>query len=304
MNIILFSRRIRGVTHLNLGHPLAKGLIVGGLVMTLGLAFTFGMQFGQRSIESSAGGLPAHWSQRIAEQQLEVEQVRAQVQQRIDGLAARLGLMNAHVIRLDALGKRLTKIANIDDREFNFDVEPATGGPEAAGIGAEIPDLSALISNFEARLSLRDAQLSTLEQLIMQRELREQIMPDGRPVRRGFISSYFGDRQDPFSGHQSFHRGVDFAGQFDDDVIAVAAGVVTFSGERAGYGNVVEITHGDGYVTRYGHNKSNVVQLGETVTRGHLLARMGSTGRSTGPHLHFEVLRNGRQVNPLTYIND
>jgi murein DD-endopeptidase MepM/ murein hydrolase activator NlpD len=121
-------------------------------------------------------------------------------------------------------------------------------------------------------------------------------------VRQGFISSYFGERQDPFSGHQAFHRGVDFAGEAGSEVVAVAAGVVTFAGDRSGYGNLVEVNHGNGLVTRYGHNARIIATVGQTVTRGQAIALMGSTGRSTGPHVHFEVLRDGKSINPATFI--
>ncbi|MEZ5458725.1 MAG: M23 family metallopeptidase [Steroidobacteraceae bacterium] len=228
--------------------------------------------------------------------------MRALVQERVDALAARVGQVNAHVLRLDALGKRLTQMANLDSREFDFDSAPALGGPEGPGLSAHLPDLTALLAGLETRVALRDSQLSALENVILQRELRAQIMPEGRPVRKGFVSSYFGERQDPFSGHQAFHRGVDFASEAGSEVIAVAAGVVTYAGDKAGYGTMVEISHGDGYVTRYGHNQSNLVEVGQTVTRGEPIALMGSTGRSTGPHVHFEVLRAGAHVDPLTFI--
>ena len=159
-----------------------------------------------------------------------------------------------------------------------------------------------MLSRLEERVALRDAQLSVLENVILQRELREQIVPDGRPVRRGFISSYFGERQDPFTGHQAFHKGVDFAGTMGAEVISVAAGIVTYVGEKLGFGHLIEVSHGGGLVTRYAHNKPATVNVGDTVQRGQTLALMGSTGRSTGPHVHFEVLRDGAPVNPLSFI--
>ena len=138
--------------------------------------------------------------------------------------------------------------------------------------------------------------------MILARELKEEIHPEGRPVATGFISSYFGERADPFDGTEAFHKGVDFAGTAGSNVVAVAAGVVTWAGERSGYGKLIEISHGDGFVTRYAHNERTLVTVGQTVKRGERIALMGSTGRSTGPHVHFEVLRNGRQVNPLSFI--
>ena len=154
----------------------------------------------------------------------------------------------------------------------------------------------------QTRLENRDSQLLALENVILSRSLNEAVKPDGRPVVQGYISSYFGERADPFDGHEAIHKGVDFAGQEGSEVLAVAAGVVTRAGPASGYGNLVQINHGGGYSTRYGHNEKILVSVGDTVTRGQPIALMGSTGRSTGPHVHFEVLRNGRQVNPLSYV--
>jgi murein DD-endopeptidase MepM/ murein hydrolase activator NlpD len=159
-----------------------------------------------------------------------------------------------------------------------------------------------MIDNVERRLDTRDAQLLALENVILSRRLHDAIQPDGRPVLQGFISSYYGERQDPFPGHEAQHRGMDFAGTAGSSVVAVAAGIVTWAGHRTGYGHLVEINHGNGYTTRYAHNQRGLVEVGRTVTRGQPVALMGSTGRSTGPHVHFEVLKDGRQVNPLTFI--
>jgi YD repeat-containing protein len=240
----------------------------------------------------------------LAEQKKQIADLKQQVQLRVDAMAMRLGEVNAHVIRLDALGKRLTEMADIDSREFNFDRDPPRGGPEgdSEGMSAQIPDLSAMLRQLEQRVDLRESQLSALENVILARELHRAIHPEGRPVADGFISSYFGERADPFDGLETFHKGVDFAGTAGSPVTAVAAGVVTWAGERTGYGKLVEINHGDGYTTRYAHNERTLVTVGQTVRRGESVALMGSTGRSTGPHLHFEVLRNGRQVDPLSYI--
>jgi murein DD-endopeptidase MepM/ murein hydrolase activator NlpD len=300
MNIIFFSRREGRTHHLNLAHPLALTGFAALIVGVLGTAFALGMTLGERSSRGTASS----WSQLMARQQAEISELRAEVQHRVDAVATRIGTMNAHVIRLDALGKRLTEMANIDSREFNFDSAPALGGPEeeAAGAAAQIPDLTAMLDSLEQRVRQREAQLAALENVILARQLNEQVMPEGRPVRKGFISSYYGERQDPFTGHQAFHRGVDFAAELGAEVVAVAAGVVTHSGDKPGYGNVVEVNHGNGLVTRYGHNARNLAVVGQTVARGTPLALMGSTGRSTGPHVHFEVLRNGAQVNPLTFI--
>lgn len=301
MNLIVFWNRRGEARQLDLPHPLVLG-VLGTLVLgVFGTAFLIGMRLGQ----GSAGGEREHWARALADQKAQVAEFRLHVQDRVDALAIRLGELNAHVLRIDALGKRLTELANIDHREFNFDREPATGGPEddeAGSAVAQVPDVTAMFDQLEHRLDLRSAQLAALENLILTRQLRERIRPEGRPVRAGYISSYFGERQDPFTGHDALHKGLDFAGESGTEVLAVGAGIVTWSGLREGYGWLVEITHGNGLVTRYGHNARNLVNVGDTVSRGQALALMGSTGRSTGPHVHFEVLRNGRQVDPLSYV--
>jgi murein DD-endopeptidase MepM/ murein hydrolase activator NlpD len=305
MNLIWFSGRAGRARQYNLDHPVTLA-ILGILVLAiLGTAFALGMRLGERTgkaIDKSHGA--AAWSGALSEEKREVKQLRAQLQDRVDAMALRLGAVNAHILRLNALGKRLTDMANIDHREFNFDSDPSTGGAETdgEGVNAQIPDLTAMFDSLERRMDLRDAQLGALESVILARNLSEEIHPEGRPVHQGFISSYFGQRQDPFTGEEAIHKGVDFAGSLGDEVVAVAAGVVTWAGERTGYGKLVEISHGNGFTTRYAHNQKSLVNVGDTVTRGEPIALMGSSGRSTGPHVHFEVLRNGRQVDPLTFI--
>jgi murein DD-endopeptidase MepM/ murein hydrolase activator NlpD len=273
------------------------------VLTVLGSAFMLGVQLGRGNSKALALGDTVHLGDVLAQQKAQISELKSQLQLRVDAMAMRIGEVNAHVIRLDALGKRLTEMADIDSREFNFDHDPPRGGAsEGEGVSAEIPDLSSMLSTLEKKVDLRQSQLSALENLILARELKQEIHPEGRPVENGFISSYFGEREDPFDGQETFHKGVDFAGTKGSTVVAVAAGVVTWAGERSGFGKLVEINHGDGYVTRYGHNEKTLVSVGETVKRGDAIGLMGSTGRSTGPHVHFEVLRNGRQVDPLSFI--
>ncbi len=293
MNLIFFSRRQGQARHLNLMHPLTLGVAA---VLSLGLlaaTFSLGMRLGAQGLDSRA-------------QRAEFARLRQRVQDRIDVMSIRVGEINAHVIRLDALGKRLTQMANINSREFDFDVPPAVGGPEDAsgpGVSAEIPDVTAMLDAAEGKLESRSNELLALENIILSRSLNEAIRPEGRPVAEGHISSYFGERQDPFDGTEAWHRGVDFAGALGSQVLSVAAGVVTKSEPHTGYGNLIEINHGNGYMTRYAHNSRSLVRVGDMVVRGQPIALMGSTGRSTGPHVHFEVLRNGQQINPLSFVD-
>jgi len=293
MNLIFFSRRQGQARHLHLTHPVTMGVFAVLGLAVLALAFGLGVKMGSR-------GLDTH------RQVTEMANLRQQMQDRVDAMAIRVGQINAHVIRLDALGKRLTQMANITSGELNFDTAPGVGGPEEVasdGAVARVPELDELLDAVEHKLETRDAQLLALENVILSRSLNEAIRPDGRPVLQGYISSYYGERQDPFNGHEAWHKGVDFAGDAGSQVVAVAAGVVTRAEPQSGYGNLIEINHGHGFSTRYGHNQRALVSVGETVVRGQPVALMGSTGRSTGPHVHFEVLRNGRQVNPLAYVD-
>jgi murein DD-endopeptidase MepM/ murein hydrolase activator NlpD len=292
MNLIFFSRRRGEAHHLRLTHPAV--IAVAGVITlgVLGATFALGMRFG-------ANGLDAQ------PQLAELGLLRQQVQDRVDAMSTRMGELSAHVIRLDALGKRLTEMAKITTGEFNFDAEPALGGPDEDGsapMSAHIPDLTRLLDDMERRLEQRDSQLLALENVILSRSLHAAVRPEGRPVAAGYISSSYGSRSDPFEGHVAQHRGIDFAGAAGSEVLAVAEGVVTRVEKVAGYGNLVEITHGQ-YVTRYAHNQRALVAEGDRVSRGQPVALMGSTGRSTGPHVHFEVLQNGRHVNPLKFIN-
>ena len=304
MNVIFLSKRDGRARQLDLARPLTLTAIAAFVLVFLGSAFAVGMHLGRGNHERVVLADTTRFGKLLAEQKKQIADLKQQLQLRVDAMAMRLGEVNAHVIRLDALGKRLTEMADIDSREFNFDRDPPRGGPEGDGEGmsAQIPDLSDMLAQLEQNVDLRESQLSALENVILARELHEEIHPEGRPVANGFISSYFGERADPFDGLETFHKGVDFAGSPGSPVVAVAAGVITWAGERTGYGKLIEINHGDGFATRYAHNERTLVTVGQTVKRGERIALMGSTGRSTGPHVHFEVLRNGRQVNPLSFV--
>lgn len=304
MNVILFSKRLGRARQIELSRPLAMTAMISAVIVLLGGTLFLGIQLGRGNLVSDPIGQVAEWSRNIEAQGAQIVEAKREVQERIDALAGRVGQMNAHVIRLDALGRRLTEMANLDKGEFNFESEPAIGGPEGLVEGAVVasPDLTGMLDDLSVQIKDRERQLSVLESLISTRNLSRQIVPGGRPVTQGWISSYFGHRTDPFSGRQAFHRGIDFAGPVGAQVVSVASGVVTYSKDRFGYGKTVEINHGNGYVTRYAHNQRVLVTVGDTVQKGQPIALMGSTGRSTGPHLHFEVLKQGRAVDPMSFV--
>ena len=236
-------------------------------------------------------------------QKNEVSRMNESVSRDMNALALRVGKLQAEATRLNALGERLAKIGNLDDGEFNFREEPAMGGPETPShVDIDAKDVQAAVGTLETQLARQSQQLSMLESLLLDRELDQSMLPAGLPVHSGYASSHFGYRTDPFTGKADFHPGIDFNGQKGADILAVAGGVVSFVGQKPGYGNVTEVDHGNGFVTRYAHNDKNLLEDGTPVRAGDVIAKMGSTGRSTGVHVHFEVWQNGRLVNPSQYI--
>jgi murein DD-endopeptidase MepM/ murein hydrolase activator NlpD len=303
MNLKIISGRSGTVRHVDLKSPRTLLAFGGGALLVTAAIFAAGVQLGRLM----AGPMESQkLAQAIDEQRMDLQAVRGQLQGKVDALASRVGTMNAHMIRLDALGRRITDLANLDRGEFDFDKPPPAGGPEgtetAAG-SAQAPELTAVLDSLEAQLQDRERQLTVLESLMSTRQLGQRILPGGWPVIGGWISSHFGYRSDPFTGRGAFHAGVDFAAEPGTKVISTGPGVVSFAGYKTGYGYVVEITHPTGYLTRYGHNSRNLVREGEAVQKGQAIAVIGSTGRSTGTHVHFEVERDGNTLNPMRYLS-
>ena len=243
------------------------------------------------------------WQDDVHRYQVELDNIRQEADADIDAMSSRIGLLQAHVMRLDALGRKLMHMASIDKGEFDFDNTPALGGPESVLSESLEPDeLSIAIDQLGMDLEIRENQLVVLDNYLLNENLRKEVQPSGRPILKGWISSYYGMRTHPSSGRRERHKGMDFAGKLGGPVIAVAKGVVTYSGKRWGYGKVIDINHGNGYVTRYAHNSRLLVSVGDTVEKGFQIAEIGSSGRSTGPHVHFEVIKDGREINPVRFI--
>ena len=244
------------------------------------------------------------------QQQTEIQDIRTLSSANLDALTLRLGNMQAEMLRLDALGERLVTRTDLDANEFDFDTLPPVGGPKYNGDeeghdelpATTIADFHGMLEALHASIVDREVKLSVLEDVLVSRNLQARILPSGPAVQRGLVSSTFGQRIDPFTGKHEMHKGIDIAGKEGAQILAAADGVVTWSGKRKGYGNLVEIDHGTGYVTRYGHSKKQLVESGDTVRKGQVIALIGSTGRSTGPHVHVEVMKNGKHVNPVKYL--
>ena len=236
-----------------------------------------------------------------AERRAELDRVRRDAQRDVNALAARLAELQAQANRLNALGTRLTRAGQLQDGEFDFEKPVGQGG---GGITRDMPpaELRARLAALEGEYRLAGTQLSVLETLLFNRALDRNTVPSREPIAGSFVTSGFGGRADPFGGGSQFHKGIDFQANIGDPVLAVADGVVSVAGDRSGYGNTVEIDHGNGYVTRYAHNSRLVRQVGDLVRAGQEIAKAGSSGRSTGAHVHFELWQDGVVVNPRKFL--
>lgn len=258
-----------------------------------------------RSAEQYSDKAMQAWSDRLGRQEAQIRKAREEAQAQLQALTLRIANLQARLMRLDALGERLTSVAGLDDGEFDFSQSPALGGPETQeAVEERAPDFLGALEELALKIEDRQQQLELLDSLLSGRRTQSESFLTGWPVTRGWISSPFGRRIDPFTGKLAWHQGVDFAtGKLGVEVQAVAAGVVTFVGQRQGYGLLVEINHGNGYETLYAHDQEVLVEPGDIVKKGQVIALSGSSGRSTGPHVHFEVHKNGRVVDPASYIH-
>lgn len=299
MNVIIAAKFLRSPKKLAFDDPKVAGVALGAVALVLATAF--GLGFMARGANGAALEEIARLQAGMAQQQADLDQAREEAQREVNAIAARVGELQAQANRLNALGDRLTRVGKLKDGEFNFGELPGQGGSETA---SDVPaaDLLSSLDSLQAQFAHSGRQLSVLESLLFDQKLDSKRMPAGMPAP-GYISSSYGGRNDPFGRGRAHHLGIDIDANSGDPITAAAEGVVSFSGVRSGYGNVVEIDHGNGYKTLYAHNSANLVRAGDVVRAGQLIGKVGSTGRSTGSHLHFEVMLNGRQVNPRQYLD-
>lgn len=274
------------------------GIALGAIALVLATAF--GLGYLARGANGAALDEIARMQAQLDQQALDLAQARDEAQREVNAIAARVGELQAQANRLNALGDRLTRVGKLKDGEFNFGELPGQGGSESA---EDVPtgDLLSSLEALQAQFDDSGRQLSVIEALLFDQKLESKRTPAGMPAP-GYISSGYGGRSDPFGRGRAHHLGIDIDANTGDPVTAAAEGVISFSGVRRGYGNVVEIDHGNGYKTLYAHNSANLVRAGDIVRAGQQIAKVGSTGRSTGSHLHFEVKLDGRQVNPRQYL--
>jgi murein DD-endopeptidase MepM/ murein hydrolase activator NlpD len=239
----------------------------------------------------------------VAAQETEAERNRAFVQQNLNAMAIKLGEMQAQLTRLDALGERLASSAGV--RDVRFSESPGIGGAAPAMMppkNLSLGDFSEKLLSLSRQLENRNDMLGVLESQLFEQAVRKKLIPTMIPVSAPFNASGFGKRVDPFTGEMAMHEGIDFLADAGTSVVAAAAGVVTFAGFHPQYGYMVDIDHGNDLVTRYAHCSKLFVKDGDVLPRGRKIAESGSTGRSTGPHLHFEVRFRGAAQSPAKFL--
>jgi murein DD-endopeptidase MepM/ murein hydrolase activator NlpD len=304
LNIILVGSATgpaRTVT-LDWRHGVAAGLVTLVLFVAFTLAFNY-------ATLRWAAAVQHPWLQTIvlADQRQEARRMQERVQGHLDAMAVRLGELQAELMRLDGLGERLAKTAGLKPQELSSmqpGQAPGRGGP-APGATARrlsVDEFASILDKLARDVETRSDQLGVLEALLVQTSTRRKFLPTQKPVVDGWFSSNFGMRIDPFTGQSGFHEGVDFPAETGTPIVAAASGKVIHAGWHPQYGRLLEIDHGNGLVSRYAHARALDVSEGDLVIRGQRVASVGSTGRSTGPHLHFEVRLNGVPQNPARFL--
>ena len=275
--------------------------LIGGIGLLLVLAMGIGYYWGghiqpRQYVEQFREDLEKQWNV--------IEEVEMSVNADMDALTHRIGMLQAHVTRLNALGSKMVAMAKLKPGEFDFEKVPAMGGlgEDTIQSGFSSENITQVLERLELALMEKEQQLHYLDEMMLSKNLQDEVKPKGTPVTDGWISSRYGYRTDPFTGKRQFHRGIDFAGRKGTAIYAAAGGIVISAKKHPQYGNLVEIDHRNGYVTRYAHASEMLVKAGDVVKKGQQIAKMGSTGRSTGTHLHFEVIKNGSPTNPARIL--
>ena len=302
MNIILVSNRFAKARSITL-----TGTHVALLAMLAAAMFVAAVLAAQYAIvrfqPNMMGNELRNWLASAQEDELQKQE--AFMHKSLDTLAMRLGQMQAQVMRLNGLGARLAKLTGMKPEEFSFDKSPAQGGPYLPAALQQQVSLSSMdqqLVELNALLSDRSDKLVALETLLMQDKLSKKLLPSVAPINEAWYSSNFGWRIDPFTGKNAMHEGVDYMVPEGTVIHASAGGVVVYADTHPQYGNMIEIDHGNDVVTRYAHASKLLVSVGQMVRRGQEIALSGSTGRSTGPHLHFEVRYKGIAQNPVRFL--
>jgi len=303
MNIILVSNNLAKTRNVSLNgmHLLVTAAIFLVLFVMAVLAAEYAIvrfQPGRISNEMRA------WL--ASAQNHEQQKQQAYLRESLDTMAISLGQMQARLLRLDSLGTRLVKVAGMKPQEIDFSQPPAQGGAfvPAGQQDVTLTSMNQQLGSLSALMSDRGDKLAALETLLQQDRLRKKMLNTIQPVSSAWYSSNFGWRLDPFTGKSAMHEGVDYVVPEGTPIHAAASGIVVFAAFHPQFGNLVEIDHGNDIVTRYAHASRLMVEVGQLVRRGQLISLVGSTGRSTGNHLHFEVRFKGLAQNPTRFLQN
>ncbi len=301
MNIILVSERLAKARTLTVGLP---QVILLGLALTVAVAVTAAAMNYLLLRVASDFHVPYLQTMLLSAQKEQHEKAQSYLRENLNAMAVKLGQMQAQLVRLDTLGERLTKLAGFKPQDLVFNDLPGRGGAVSS-----LPSQDLSLGDFTRQLDLltrqlddRGDKLGILESLFTLDSAKKKLVPTMLPVEGGWYSSNYGWRIDPFTGQRAFHEGIDFIAAHGTPIFAAAGGVVVYSDFHPQYGNMVEIDHGNDLVSRYAHASKRLVRLGEVVLRGAKIAEVGRTGRSTGPHLHFEVRQRGAPANPVQFL--
>lgn len=302
MNIILVSGKLAKGKTVALSHAqvMSLGMALLAFPLLLAMVFTYLLLF-------HAADIPHPYLQSLvlSSQRTEAAKNQIYLRENLNAMAAKLGQMQAHVLRLDSLGERLAALTGMSKQEFNFDKKPGQGGAESSQPARDMTmsEFGQQLDGLMKRLDDRSDQLGLMEAMLVQQQAKKVAIPSTQPVTTGWYSSNYGWRIDPFTGQKAFHEGVDFMADPGTAIHAAGGGIVVYADTYAGYGNMLEIDHGNGLISRYAHASKMLAKVGDVVMKGQKIGEVGNTGRSTGPHLHFEVRHRGAPQNPEHYLH-
>ena len=301
MNIILVSGKLARARSITLSLP---QIVVGGVLSLIGLlVLAFALQYMMLRFAPGLGGSFVN-SLIVSAQQQQQEKTESYLRENLNALASKLGQMQAQLLRLNTLGERLAKTAGFKPQDFMFDQPPGRGGAVSTipTYDLSLGDINHQVELLTKEMDDRTEKLGILDSLMIVDSAKKKLLPSVLPVEGGWYSSNFGWRIDPFNGVRAFHEGMDFMAETGTPAHAAAGGVVTFSDSHPQYGNMIEIDHGNGLITRYAHLSKRTIKVGDVVLSGGVIGQVGSTGRATGAHLHFEVRQNGAPLNPVRFL--
>ena len=302
MHIILVSDRLATAKSLTLStrEVVLAVTAVAAIVVVLAASLAY---FGFR--HAAEIKLPFLESLLLDAQHKEKEKEQSFVRENLNAMAVKLGQMQAQLMRLDALGERLSVLSGVKPQEFRFNEQPGRGG----AVSTSTPPYNFTVDDFSRQLNLlsrhvenRTDHLDVLESQLFDAQIKKKLMPTVQPIVGTYNASSFGWRPDPITGQNALHEGVDFIADIGTPIYSAAGGVVVVAEMHPQYGNLVEIDHGNDFTTRYAHASRRLVKAGDLIQRGKKIAEVGNTGRSTGPHLHFEVRFKGVAQNPARFL--